>query len=416
MSTHDETAPAPLDDDASAGYPEEHPADPEARGRPLMAPTPPLSLGSLAQQLAGTQPVLDPAQASPAELLACLPTDRCRQQALAAAAEAQASPAGTPRHVALARRSAVWASRVRLALHRDAELARRRLLGPAYSACTCLGQGGSGEQIVASLRAPDGQLLAVLDDQGRQVATWSEVCDCPDGQALGSAVARARRASAERYRARRVALIAGRAEIPRAYAGLTVASWAAAAEAAGASAASVAEVLDRIALWERITGGVDPQPRCLLLLAGNNGTGKSGLAAALAAQWVTQERSVLFRRSAQVTAALRAAPYRAANGEDDRPTEAALLAAYQECELLVLDDLGAENLDGPEGQRVRERLFAIIDGRLAECRPTIVTTNLPRVDLADGLGARLADRLGSPLLAVQTVLVGPNLRATETAW
>jgi DNA replication protein DnaC len=166
-----------------------------------------------------------------------------------------------------------------------------------------------------------------------------------------------------------------------------------------------------IATWTDLTDR--ESPRCILLLVGNNGTGKSGLAAGIAQDWVTRERSVLYRRSVQVTAELRAAPYRRTDPADTHPTEAELLAAYQECDLLVLDDLGAEHLSGPEGERVRERLFALLDARLVECKATIVTTNLPAFAMADRLGERLADRLFSTTCAVQAFLATPNLRASS---
>jgi DNA replication protein DnaC len=282
---------------------------------------------------------------------------------------------------------------------------QRRSLGSAYAACACLGRGGTGDVVVVAATGHNGVRLPAIDKHGRDITTWTTICPCPDGQAHRVTVERARRASTERYRQRRIARIAGAAGIPRAYEGLTTASWIAAAATAGGRQGDVHEVEDALSTWTEL---IDMEsPRCVLLLVGNNGTGKSGLAAGLAQSWVDAERSALYRKSVQITAELRAAPYRRDRETDTRPTEAELLAAYQECDLLVLDDLGAE-ADDP---RVVERLFSILDARLVACKATIVTTNLTDEAMAERLGERLADRLFSGTCAVQAILVTPSLRA-----
>jgi DNA replication protein DnaC len=283
----------------------------------------------------------------------------------------------------------------------------RRSLGSAYATCVCLGRGGTGEVLVVAATGHNGVRLPATDVHGRDITTWTQICPCPDGQAHRVMVERARRDSTDRYRQRRIARIAGAAGIPRLYEGLTMDSWIAAAAAAGGQYDEMHEVVGTIATWTDLTDR--ESPRCILLLVGNNGTGKSGLAAGIAQDWVNRERSVLYRRSVQITAELRAAPYRRDHEDDTRPTEIELLAAYQECDLLVLDDLGAEQ-DDP---RVVERLFSILDARLQECKATIVTTNLPWPDLEERLGARLADRLFSETCAVQVFLATPNLRASS---
>jgi len=283
----------------------------------------------------------------------------------------------------------------------------RRSLGSAYATCVCLGRGGTGEVLVVAATGHNGVRLPATDVHGRDITTWTTICPCPDGQAHRVMVERARRDSTDRYRQRRIARIAGAAGIPRLYEGLTTDSWIAAAKAAGGKEGEVHEVWDVLETWTELTDM--ESPRCILLLVGNNGTGKSGLAAGIAQDWVGRERSVLYRRSVQITAELRAAPYRRDREDDTRPTEIELLAAYQECDLLVVDDLGAEQ-DDP---RVVERLFAILDARLQECKATIVTTNLPWPDLAERLGERLADRLFSTNGAVQAFLATPNLRASS---
>ena len=283
----------------------------------------------------------------------------------------------------------------------------RRRLGSAYASCVCLGRGGTGEVVVVAATGHNGVRLPAVDTHGRDITTWTTICPCPDGQAHRVMVERARRDSTDRYRQRRIARIAGAAGIPRLYEGLTMDSWSDAVDAAGGQEGEVDDVVGAIMQWTTATD--EMLPRCILLLVGNNGTGKSGLAAGIANEWVTRERSVLYRRSVQITAELRAAPYRRDREDDTRPTEIELLAAYQECDLLVLDDLGAE-ADDP---RVVERLFSILDARLQECKATIVTTNLTDEAMAVRLGERLADRLFSEVCAVQAILATPNLRVVS---
>ena len=61
------------------------------------------------------------------------------------------------------------------------------------------------------------------------------------------------------------------------------------------------------------------------------------------------------------------------------------------CDVLVLDDLGAENAT----DWAREQLFTMLNDRLDECRPTVITSNLTPGDISRRVsdGGRLASRL-----------------------
>lgn len=413
--------PEPLDDALLEGYAENQrsvePDQTGADGRPPMAQT--QAERDVAQALAARWPGVgrdpDPASASVAELLACLPTAVCLEHervALRAVAQAQR---GTPLWAVLERDAIRWARTRQRAERRDRLVAARRR--QVHPECICLGQGGLGE-LVAVVLSPSGVPQVVEDAEGRQVTTWEQRCPCPDGQGHLLELARARRDAAERYRARRVAARAGRAEIPRLYRGLTVESWATRARTALAQAGEdpgrVEQIRATIELWRRAVIGPDPSERSILLLGGNNGTGKTGLAAALGQRWLASERSVLFRTVARLASELRAAPYRTQGADDPRTTEAELLVAYVEADLLVLDDLGTEALLGAEADRLRERLFFIIDERLTACRPTVVTLTLTRAMVGERLGASLADRLHGNASSVRIWLDTPNLRADES--
>lgn len=360
-----------------------------------------------------------PHEAGAAELVACLPTETYRRMQAAAHQAVVACPETSPRRHGLEQRAEQMTNLLRLGQRRDFLVAERQARGGDYEECRCIGQGGWGEQIVASVGSPTGP-LAATDADGHQVLTWRHVCPCPAGAAHREGVAQAVAAAEERYRARRIARIAGEAAIPRVFRGLTIASWVRAVEERRADPPSVRRVLAAIEGWQRaVAPASEPSSRCLLLLAGQHGPGKSGLAAAIAQEWVDAERSVLFRTAAAFAADLRAAPFRAAGSSDERATEQAVLAAYQEVGLLVLDDLGTEALVGGGAERVVESLFLVLALRLSEARPTIVTTNLTPPLMAERFGARLSDRLGSEVHGFKAVLalddrgVGiPSLRAS----
>lgn len=66
-----------------------------------------------------------------------------------------------------------------------------------------------------------------------------------------------------------------------------------------------------------------------------------------------------------------------------------VLTRLEEAPLILLDDLGSAR----HTEWAEEVIYRLVDARYAEQAPLIVATNLPRRDLADRLGARVASRL-----------------------
>lgn len=75
---------------------------------------------------------------------------------------------------------------------------------------------------------------------------------------------------------------------------------------------------------------------------------------------------------------------------DNKETkEAEILYRYQNCHLLVLDDIGTKKVS----DWVVEMLYMIINHRYEYMKKTIITSNLSLVELADQLDERIASRI-----------------------
>lgn len=129
-----------------------------------------------------------------------------------------------------------------------------------------------------------------------------------------------------------------------------------------------------------------------LTVVGPVGSGKSGLAVALSMARVERGEKVRWRHSLDLLDQLREA-------EASQVSVSEVLRGVVAFEgLLVLDDVGA----GRVSAYVAERLLQIVDGRVRENRPLLITSNLPPVakggrpslaDIEPRLGSRLAEGL-----------------------
>lgn len=139
-----------------------------------------------------------------------------------------------------------------------------------------------------------------------------------------------------------------------------------------------------------------------LVLAGGTGVGKTHLAAAIMAGRIAGGHEVLFATVPELIEDLRAI-------QRDQGKLEEMHKMLTRCELLVLDDLGAERGTDFAG----EQLFLIVNGRLNWRRAMIVTTNLVTPpELSKRLGAAMGERIVSRLaeLCAWHVLEGPDAR------
>lgn len=127
-------------------------------------------------------------------------------------------------------------------------------------------------------------------------------------------------------------------------------------------------------------------PRCSnLLLSGDPGLGKTFLSACIARVVSENGFSVVYDTATTIFACYEAAKFR--RDEDDSSDED--VARYENCDLLILDDLGTEMTT----TFVQSALYQLINSRLLSGKKTIISTNLN----PDELGRRYSRQIQSRL-------------------
>lgn len=141
------------------------------------------------------------------------------------------------------------------------------------------------------------------------------------------------------------------------------------------------------------------QPKGWLVFEGGYGTGKTHLAAAIGNARLAQGDVVLFMTTPDLLDHLRGGfSAHAEEGYDET------FERVREAQLLILDDLGAEN----PSQWANEKLFQLLNYRYVAEKPTIITTN---TDL-DKLDERLASRLRDVAMVRRIAISAPDYRDT----
>ncbi|MGE6370611.1 ATP-binding protein [Planococcus kocurii] len=121
-----------------------------------------------------------------------------------------------------------------------------------------------------------------------------------------------------------------------------------------------------------------------LILYGVPGNGKTHLAASVHNHLQKQGKISIFVRMPDLLGKIRAT-----FDKGKQESEEQILKALSICDLLIIDDLGAEKLT----DWVEDILYRIIDGRYRMKKPVMATSNLDP-ELLDGkLGRRIYDRL-----------------------
>lgn len=141
----------------------------------------------------------------------------------------------------------------------------------------------------------------------------------------------------------------------------------------------------------------DPwQGKPLFTLIGPNRTGKTHLAAAITQALLARGEPIWFTRVPSWLDELRS------GYADD--TYHQRLVMLQQAQLLVLDDLGAEQTQAGEPYAVtwsQDRLFQIIDHRLLNQLPTVITSNCLPTMLSPRISSRLWDERHGVVVALE---------------
>lgn len=150
-------------------------------------------------------------------------------------------------------------------------------------------------------------------------------------------------------------------------------------------------------------------------LFGGFGKGKTGIAVGYGWEYLhTVGGSVLFRTLPALLSELKATygrpVYREGDDTSPQETEAEVLLRYKRAGLLILDDLGAEQVSGSGW--VEDRLYQIIGYRHDEDLPTVCTSNLSLPEVAQRIGERTTWRIAEMCGRENVIeLQGRNLRA-----
>jgi DNA replication protein DnaC len=135
-----------------------------------------------------------------------------------------------------------------------------------------------------------------------------------------------------------------------------------------------------------------------LLFVGGTGLGKTFLAACIARTVADRGYSVMYETAAGLFSKLERAKF-GGTEEDRREAE-----KYSLCDLLIIDDLGTEMA----GQFVTAALYSLMNDRLLENKPMVITTNLNVEDASKRYNPQIASRLYGDF--VRLTFVGSDIR------
>ena len=139
-----------------------------------------------------------------------------------------------------------------------------------------------------------------------------------------------------------------------------------------------------------------------MLLCGPPGTGKTFFAAAIAVGVLHRRFRPKWWNVPEVLAAITATFTRGGGDE----SEWSILEEARGADLLVLDDLGAEKAT----DFALKEVFLLINQRIEENMPTLITTNLPEKRWEESFGPRIADRLYEIAPKANRIVVGGKSR------
>ncbi len=139
-----------------------------------------------------------------------------------------------------------------------------------------------------------------------------------------------------------------------------------------------------------------------LLMVGGTGLGKTHLALAIGRTVGEQGCSVCYESAANLFSKLEKARF-SPSEENTRQAE-----RFSQCDLLIIDDLGTEM----PGQFVTAALYALLNQRLMERKPMVITTNLN----VEEAGKRYSNQIASRLYGefIRLTFLGTDIRVQKS--
>jgi len=138
-----------------------------------------------------------------------------------------------------------------------------------------------------------------------------------------------------------------------------------------------------------------------LLFVGGTGLGKTFLSACIAGAVADKGYSVAYETSAHLFAKLEKAKF-GGSEEDRRAVE-----SLNRCDLLIIDDLGTEM----PGQFATAALYSLLNDRLLEGKPMVISTNLNVDEMARRYSPQIASRLHGSF--ERLIFVGDDIRVMK---
>ncbi len=127
-----------------------------------------------------------------------------------------------------------------------------------------------------------------------------------------------------------------------------------------------------------------------LLLTGGTGLGKTFLSTCIAREVSEKGYSVVYDTAGTVFERFESDHFgRGFNSDEEREERRRDLRRYQECDLLILDDLGTEMTTA----FTVSVLYALVNGRLAAGKKTIISTNLTPEAIRDRYSSQIYSRI-----------------------
>ena len=120
-----------------------------------------------------------------------------------------------------------------------------------------------------------------------------------------------------------------------------------------------------------------------LLFVGGTGLGKTFLSACIARAVADRGYSVVYETAGRLFSKLEQAKF---SSTEESRREA---ARFMECDLLIVDDLGTEM----PGQFVTAALYSLLNDRILEGKPMVISTNLNVDEMARRYSPQIASRL-----------------------